>query len=359
MDDAMHLKLRIRNKLLKAAHHRVFLQKCLDAGRVSKGLKIYHHVVHLMDSPSATETQARLKESYARTQRDIIEALIEHYVNVDKECQTALTKVEKTIRAELEQQGPEASAKYEIFLKKMEWSEDTQRSILSKKERGSYCNSLLAHTRTNLPQHTHTLSPQTTIPARKALGQYPVRRGRGKGPANTPYKIPDRTPCQSGIKPALLPPPAAPEMELNSIRSTLRNLVSQLEGKINRRACVHSLEPVHAFGDVGNSPPPPDCETVPWELDVRNGMEPLDVKDCMDVRNCMYVCMYVSDVRNSVDVPNVSNRLNVKVVPERTVGYVQPCMFSPHTPTKPMPSMPLNKRNYDPAHASQEGLLNL
>ena len=58
-----------------------------------------------MDSPSATETRAKLKESYVRTQHDIIEALIEHYVNVEKEYQTALTKVEETIRAEREHGG--------------------------------------------------------------------------------------------------------------------------------------------------------------------------------------------------------------------------------------------------------------
>ena len=104
-------------------------------------------------------------------------------MNAEKESQKALTKVEETIQKELECRGPEASAKYEAFLKRMERSEDTQRNILSEKRERKLLQ-LTPHTRTRayLPQYTRTLSPQTTTLARKTLGLYPVKHGRGKGP---------------------------------------------------------------------------------------------------------------------------------------------------------------------------------
>ena len=118
-----------------------------------------------------------------RTQRSIAEALIEHYVNVEKESEEALLKVEETIKAELNRRGPEASATYEAFLKKLERSKDSQESILSNR-RHKKLSQLTphTHTHTSLSQASHTLDPQTTTPARKKLGQYPVKRGKGKGP---------------------------------------------------------------------------------------------------------------------------------------------------------------------------------
>ena len=133
------------------------------------------------------------------------------------------------------------------------------------------------------------------------------------------------------------------------------------EKEINRRACVRvsnvsvQTECLNGTQSVLNTPcpsrsglpyrhssateygivtnfPPPDCATIPsslpprlsLELHVRNGMESLDVKDRMDVRNCMYVL----DVRNCVDVPIVRNRLDVKVAPQKN-SSMQP---APHVP---------------------------
>ena len=79
-----------------------------------------------------------------------------------------------------------------------------------------------------------------------------MKLGKGKGPQKrndtlyTPYRRPDRTPVCSESRPGLLPPPetppATPNMDLNDIRSTLCQLVSQIERDINRRACVHTSD---------------------------------------------------------------------------------------------------------------------
>ena len=212
----MHLKLRVRSRVLKAVHHKDFLHKCLEAGRVPKGLRIHYQEIHLMDSPTSTKTRAKLTKTYKHTQWSIVEALIEHYVNVEKESEEDLLKVEETIKAELDRRGPEASATYKAFLKKLEWSEDSQRSILSDR-RHKKLSQLTphTHTHTSLLQTSHTLGPQTPTPARKTLGQYPVKHGKGQGPKrdnalHKPYRKPDRTPLQPGNRPVLLPPPEAP-----------------------------------------------------------------------------------------------------------------------------------------------------
>ena len=54
-----------------------------------------------MESPTAIETRARLNKIYRRTEQDVVNALIEHYVQVRKKRGTTLAHINKTIQEEL------------------------------------------------------------------------------------------------------------------------------------------------------------------------------------------------------------------------------------------------------------------
>ena len=61
-----------------------FLRKCVDTGKVPNGLRVHYQEIHLMDSPSNSKMRAALAELYKKTEQSISEALIEHYVLVQK-----------------------------------------------------------------------------------------------------------------------------------------------------------------------------------------------------------------------------------------------------------------------------------
>ena len=111
------------------------------------------------------------------------------------------------------------------------------------------------HTHHQLPRtHIHVYSPRDTTPRRKVLGQFPGKRGRGKGPKQDgklfmPYKRPDRTRLCFETRPAFLPspvvsgvPPLQPPARLQTWTCTkfilrrIAELVSQLEKEVNKTA---------------------------------------------------------------------------------------------------------------------------
>ena len=90
LEEAMKTKFRVRSKSLQATHHREFLSKCIEAGRVPKGLQLQQKEVHLLDTPTAVETRARLTQIYRLSEHSIMKALIEHYASVQKESKKHL-----------------------------------------------------------------------------------------------------------------------------------------------------------------------------------------------------------------------------------------------------------------------------
>ena len=62
LEEAMLTMERIRSKSLKAEQHE-FLSKCLEAGRIPKGLRIQQKEVHLMNTPTAANTRKKLAET--------------------------------------------------------------------------------------------------------------------------------------------------------------------------------------------------------------------------------------------------------------------------------------------------------
>ena len=108
LEHAMRIELKSRNRILKATHHIDFLQKCVKAKKIPKGLRIHHQEIHLMDSPTVINTRATLSEMYKRTKLDICKALIEHYVQIRNDSKEALEQVVRTIQKKLKQKGLEA-----------------------------------------------------------------------------------------------------------------------------------------------------------------------------------------------------------------------------------------------------------
>ena len=145
---AMKQMVKVRSRSLKAAHHEAFLRKCLEVGRVPRGLRIHHSEVHLMESPTANKTSAKLTETFRLSELNVCNSLIEHYVQVPKECEMALLQIDETIWDELEKGEREMSSTYEAFLQKLEQSEDSQRSLLLER-RQKKLSQLTPHTRSH------------------------------------------------------------------------------------------------------------------------------------------------------------------------------------------------------------------
>ena len=83
-----------------------FLQKCMDMGKMPKGLRGQYREIHLMDSPSSTKTRAVLAGLFKRTEQSICEALIEHYALVLKESNESLRTVNNTMHELLKLKKP-------------------------------------------------------------------------------------------------------------------------------------------------------------------------------------------------------------------------------------------------------------
>ena len=109
LEEARKNKLRNRGKLLQAAHHHQFQSRCVEAGRVPKGIQLQPREVHLLESLTSSEIGARLNHIYRLSTHSIVKALIGHFANVQTECKKALEEVDKGIRQELQHRKPRAT----------------------------------------------------------------------------------------------------------------------------------------------------------------------------------------------------------------------------------------------------------
>ena len=145
----------------------------------------------VLEAVHIARTRAILAETYKKTELDVCKALIEHYVQVQKDSERALKEVGETIGRKLQHKAPEASATYKTFLKKCEMSEDNLRSLLTERRNKKFAR-LTPYTHTSSPHpylrthnrtpQTHSYNPQATTPRRKTLGPYPGQANKGKGP---------------------------------------------------------------------------------------------------------------------------------------------------------------------------------
>ena len=101
---------KIRIKSLQASHHQEFLSKCLQLGRIPRGLRLQNTKVHLMNTPTAAKTREMLAKTYALAESGVCKALIEHYTTVQRECEEAREKIDKEIREILCQGEPAPEA---------------------------------------------------------------------------------------------------------------------------------------------------------------------------------------------------------------------------------------------------------
>ena len=302
LDHAMKQRLKLSRKLLKAIHHAEFLQSCLDAGRIPKGLRIQFQEIHMMDSPSISKTRSNLAAIYKESERNICKALIEHYKEIQTETERQINHTEKAIDSHVHKDA-ETSATYNTYLEKLERNQDNVRSLLQNRRKAKLArltprthtstprthlhtytphsdtsssrtrtpHTPSSHTRTlptrTLPTHTpsshtrilptHTLSPQGPTHGKKTLGAYPGSSRKGKGPSSdymfTPYRRPVRNTVPASIasdRPSLLPlptmgvtrienPPGPVDHNLDDIRTTLNELVSVLKYSIERKFCQY------------------------------------------------------------------------------------------------------------------------
>ena len=84
LDEALRNMSILRNKILKAAHHADFSKKCVEAGKVPRGLQIQQQNIHLMSSPDISKTHATLADTIRRSELDIRKILLGHYVTIQE-----------------------------------------------------------------------------------------------------------------------------------------------------------------------------------------------------------------------------------------------------------------------------------
>ena len=79
-----------------------------------------------MDSPSVAQTRKNLTRIYTQTEKNICEALIEHYGNIAEETETQMRNIERAINGLLHKEGSSASSsEYRMFLNKFERDKDS------------------------------------------------------------------------------------------------------------------------------------------------------------------------------------------------------------------------------------------
>ena len=201
---------------------------------------------------------------------------------------------------------------------------------------------------------------------RRTLGQFPVKRGKEKGPKKRddtlyrPYHKPVRTPVSTENRPSLLPPPVTPptnpDMDLNSIWSTLCHLVSQIERVIEKRAsaCICNVSGCNQPGSLGNIR---TCNQFcsPDNVNVCN-------QPCSSIK--VRVCSLPCTPDLFASAPPLRSRLTCgQPLPypnSCTPTEVEPLPYpNSCTPTELEPHKSLSNRDCNFPRMPQEGLLNL
>ena len=133
-------------------------------------MKIQHQTIHLMHSPTISETRSILADTIKRSELDICKALIGHYVSIEEHNQRALNEINRKVEQLLRRKPPQVAKMYEIALEKLERVEDNTRNLLAERRNKKLLR--LASHKDPLYPHTHkdTHSPQATTPGKRTLG---------------------------------------------------------------------------------------------------------------------------------------------------------------------------------------------
>ena len=135
LDHALHQKLALNRKQLKARHHIDYLDKYIEAGRMPTGLKLQFPEIHLMDSMSITQTRKKIADIHRQTEKSICTALIEHYTQVIQETKQQMDHVERAISSHMHKDPRGTSREHRRLLNKLERNEDSMEHNLQPKKK--------------------------------------------------------------------------------------------------------------------------------------------------------------------------------------------------------------------------------
>ena len=124
LDETMKRKLILKKKWLKATHHVQFLGNCIETSQVPKGLRLQYSEIHLMEAPHTGRTQAAIAQAYKQAEIDICKALQEHYTYIATQTERQLEEVDKHLHHHLEKDLPDTQDAYNVFLSRLEKTED-------------------------------------------------------------------------------------------------------------------------------------------------------------------------------------------------------------------------------------------
>ena len=142
-------KARLRRKLLRADHHRVFLHGCRKDDVTPRGLRLSRQV-HPIQGQGSDDTASRIENILHNAEKGILEALIEHY---DKMVDST-TRQLQNIEEDLSSRPDSDKDAIETSMHRAELSEDHLRSSLEK-------------TRTEKFKQLKGSGPSHTTPRRK------------------------------------------------------------------------------------------------------------------------------------------------------------------------------------------------
>ena len=162
-------KQKLRRKLLRADHHRAFLNKCRVAKVTPKGLKLNHQVHPIQSSGSAAASE-KIGNILRKAEGEIVQTLIEHYDNLLDTTNTDLRNIEDSLR------NRPTSDKEAI---------DSSNQPVELKEDHLKCE--LEKTRIEKLKTLKQPGPSQSTPARKARAKLPKGSSEKKRDAAHPY----------------------------------------------------------------------------------------------------------------------------------------------------------------------------
>ena len=120
-------KQKLRSKLLRVEHHRLFLRKSHVAKVIPKGLRLNRRV-NPISGIGTRETVAKIEDILRKAEEDILSTLISHNENLVDDTRRQLEEIERQIQSRPNNE----KGIMEFTLHKAEENEDVLRSSLKK-----------------------------------------------------------------------------------------------------------------------------------------------------------------------------------------------------------------------------------
>ena len=94
-------KTALRRVLLRAEHHRVFLEKCHNEDIIPKGLRL-NRDIHFMRGTKNCQTTSKIEDILAKSEKEIRDTLVAHYNDLTSSVTSSLQVLERKLEKKSE-----------------------------------------------------------------------------------------------------------------------------------------------------------------------------------------------------------------------------------------------------------------